>query len=135
MTHSITLDPSGRHIEIGYEGIVDYAGILRAVREAVANPGFNGFIGIIWDFRNASLSDMTLQAMQTVWREQSDLPLNAGTRIAVVFSQPINAPLLRLWQSAASATTMMERRHFSDMEAARRWVDTGADPGNTSTAS
>lgn len=102
--------------------------ILQGLREIPDSDQYPTISGAVWDYRFADLSSLTLDTMKTVWAALAKEPIRPDLRVASVFSGAEDGLILHLWQSAASGRISMERRHFTDMAAARRWVSTGVEP-------
>lgn len=127
MQHSILFSSAHKCFEVKVLGIVDHMIMIAIIDEVVRDGRFSGSTGIIWDFREASLSNMTLDCMRAVWAAQKSLGIPETFRIASVLSHRINDPVLRLWELAAPTFHVMDRRYFADIDEARRWV--AAAPG------
>lgn len=135
MAHSIVFSPVGGYVEVGCDGIVDHETILRIVGEIAGHPDRFPGAGFVWDIRNASLSGITLPGMEEIWRVQSSLAIDPVPRVAVVFARAFDDPLLNLWRSVGSLRNAVERRHFRDIDEARRWAGEAGDPSTGEPAS
>ena len=102
--------------------------ILQAIREILDSDQYSTMSGVVWDYRFADLSSITLDTMKTVWASLAAESVRSDLRVASVFSGAQDVLILHLWQSAASGRIGMERRYFTDMKAARRWVAGGDAP-------
>ena len=89
--------------------------------------------GLLWDLRGADLSAYNLgdiARLKTYDAEAagrappvpSDRVSGRKFRIAGVFGGEYDHLILRLWESVTTEDDALERRSFSDIEAARLWV-------------
>lgn len=122
MNVDVEFDEAGGFYVIRYSGEVDTDVIARIVRDIRDGAHYKSMLGVVWDFRSADLSSMTLSGMMSVWSSQSGRSVRTDLRVASVFSRIPDELILHLWQAAAPSSIGMQRRSFTDMDAARRWV-------------
>ena len=122
MSVELEFDEAAGFYVVRYLGEVDTDVIAQIIKGMRESEHYKTMLGAVWDFRSADLSSMTISGMQSVWSSQSIQPSRTDLRVASVFSRVPDGLILHLWQSAATSSVGMERRYFTDMGAARRWV-------------
>lgn len=122
MLTDVKFDEAAGLFVIAVTGEVDADAMLKVIRTVMQSRHYAEMSGAIWDFRAADLSVLTLDGMQAVWTGEAESAVRTDLRVASVFTHAQDGLILHLWQSAATGYIRMQRRHFTDMEAARRWV-------------
>ena len=126
----MTLEPPSMKVDRD-RGIVEFA-ITGTVTPAVIEktlPQFREyslpfvFCGFVWDLRNADISELNLEALREALQKQPlSVPSRQDMRSAAVLDQRYDGGVGKLWVISGEVYDRVERKVFTDIEAAREWV-------------
>lgn len=121
------------YLEIEFSGLLVGDTIVAILNEISWAEVRTSHAGLLWDLRQADLSTYSFGDISRVKAYDAEVadraPLAPADprsgrrfRIAGVFSGEYDHLILRLWESVTTASDGLERRSFSDIDEARRWI-------------
>jgi hypothetical protein len=78
--------------------------------------------GIVWDLRQADLSDLTMETLRDIFQMKNKVQPIRPLWIACVVSNPTDAHILRLWAEGFDDNKPYHRRWFFSTEEAHAWI-------------
>lgn len=78
--------------------------------------------GIVWDLRQADLSDLTISVLRDVFRLKNEAGPVRPLYIACVVSNPTDAHILKLWAEGFEDSKPYRRRWFFSTQEAHAWI-------------
>ena len=133
MEHGFTVNDQGSHLEIVFTGLLVGDAIVAVLERIGWREVRSSRAGLLWDLRGADLSAYNLGDIARLKTYDAEAAGRAPPvpsyrvsgrkfRIAGVFGCEYDHLILRLWESVTTEDDALERRSFSDIEAARLWV-------------
>ncbi|MDF1792993.1 MAG: hypothetical protein P1U88_13835 [Thalassobaculaceae bacterium] len=78
--------------------------------------------GVVWDLRDADLSQLTSAALRDIFRSKNERSPYRYLRIACVVSSEIDSHILKLWAEGFDDARPYHRRWFFDLAEAVAWL-------------
>lgn len=137
--YTITFSAEGDIAAIDFRGRFVAETIIAVIQELKSQRTGVERKGIIWDLRQADLSDLTIAALRDVFQMKNKVRPIRPLSIACVVSNPTDAHIIKLWAEGFDDNKPYRRRWFFDTEEAMAWIqsqvlaepfgadDTGAD--------
>lgn len=130
MEHDFTVHDQQDYLEIVFSGLLVGDAIVSVLEQIGWREVRFSRAGLLWDLRGADLSAYKLGDITRLKTYGSEEARRAPTlrqpgprfRIAGVFQGSSDQLILRLWESITTDSDGLERRSFSDIEEARRWI-------------
>lgn len=106
------------------QGLFDVLELIRFVKEVHAAPDFCPSIKILVDLRDADISTVSVEAVETIIENVKNIWSDTGkNRAALVVSDTVGYGVSRMFQSMMSGATVGEVRVFKDMDEALIWIE------------
>lgn len=106
------------------QGLFDVSELIRFVKEVRAAPDFCPSIKILVDLREADISTVSVEAVETIIENVKKSWRDTGkNRAALVVSDTVGYGVSRMFQSMMSVDTVGEVRVFKDMDEALIWIE------------
>ena len=96
--------------------------IQEAIKAILDNPDHVDGMDEVWDFRHASLTDFTVDNLQSLAMFVSQHLDQLARRTALVVGRDLEHGIARMWIAYAEERAPQERRIFRDVEAALEWL-------------
>ena len=122
MKRDAQIDRSRNQVEIAFSGPVgsdEFSWGMREIERACREDGADN---VVWDFREADLSQLNFVVIQGTVEDWPTVALADNARIAVVAGTQLDEILLRLWKEAGMQRDKRERRVFLNIDEARDWA-------------
>ncbi len=122
MTRDVSLDHARAQLEIRLTGLIDGAALSWGIKQIEEKCRTDVVKSVVWDFRNADLSQLSYSVIQGTVNDWPSVALDAKARIAVIAANEADKVLLGLWREAGRHRDTREREVFLDIEIAKNWA-------------
>ncbi len=122
MEYSVEVDRDQALVFVSLDGEATGPILNRCVAECHRLGAIAPLVGVIWDFRNADLSDLALPDMQEAIKISASSDVLNNIRIAIVIGGDQDELLMNLWCEAGRAFDKRERQIFRKIDAAATWA-------------
>ena len=133
MDYSYVVQKKQNHLEIQFSGSLVGEAIVFILEDISWHEVRSSQAGLLWDLRDADLTAYSftdITRLQTYDAEEvsrvsaTSARLMPGRKfsIAGVFGSSSDHLILRLWEAVTTEAEDLERRSFSNIEDARRWI-------------
>jgi hypothetical protein len=118
----VRIDRLKRVAVIEIQGQPTVHNIGKIVEALLFNPEHIDGMDEIWDFRNASLANFTVEDLVAIARILNEHLGRLGRRAALVVGRDLEYGIGQMWAAYAGALAPRERRLFRCMEEAFDWL-------------
>lgn len=96
--------------------------ILPAILELKRLGDYQTLQAVMWDLRQADLSDLTIDSLREIFRSKNELAPAKQLRVACVVSTETDSHILKLWAEGFDDEKPNLRRWFLDKDEAIAWL-------------
>jgi len=124
----LQVDVAARRVHIEASGVVTVEEILRILDAIVAHPDFEPGMPQLLDLTGAEDADVDSDRLRrVVSAAERLLPKLRPTRLALVARKPVLFGVSRMYEALADVLPVPVRV-FTDLDAARAWLESDPDP-------
>jgi hypothetical protein len=124
MSVEITVDRSNRRVAIKVSGPITMDLVKSVVEGFMRHPDFRQGDDVLWDFREASISDVSADALRDVasFVDRRQERRGSGYKVALAVSGDFEFGLARMYEAFADRLPFRVRV-FRDVDKANAWLD------------
>ena len=125
-SHTITYSAERDVAEVDFRDRFVAPAVIPIICELKRCAGAGIRKGIVWNLKDADLSDLTIEGMRDIFRVKNEVQPNRALRIACVVAHATDANIVRLWAEGFSDSNPHHRRWFYCRDEAHAWVRAAA---------
>lgn len=121
-SYRITYSAGGHVAEVVLRGKFLPSTVMPVIVELRRYNSDGRLDGVLWDLREADLSDLTIAALRDIFRSKNALTPVKRLRIACLVATEGDAQILKLWAEGFDDDRPHHRRWFFDREEGLAWL-------------
>jgi len=120
--HTVCYHQDAGFIEIRYSGQFTVAAFLKIIGEIKESALFATARGVLWDIRDADISEMKFNDISEIHARQNPESRPAPRRVATIILSELDSHVMKLWSQGIGDPNGIERRWFYAREEAIAWI-------------
>jgi hypothetical protein len=122
------IDPDGGLRVHSLNGRLQFEEVRDTLEELYSSPDFDPAMNALWDVRDASTADISLEDVRKIAQLVSGRrPKEGLSRVALVVSRDVDFGLARMYEMKLEDVAHSEVRVFRDIEEALTWLGQGLE--------